>query len=97
MQHQARPWLALSLLCVGAACTDRAPTTAPSDATERRNPPTHGAQLAAAVTATGFRESRVGYDWTLHKRVKEIMGEEMRPLPSTTTVHLGIGDVSWIE
>jgi len=57
--------------------------------------------LGTKVTATGFRERRVDYDWTLSKRVKDIMSETpdgaMFMLPSTSEVEVPLQQVRWIE
>ena len=57
--------------------------------------------VGTKVTATGFRERRLDHDWTLSKRVKDIMSERpdcaMFMLPSTSEVEVPLQQVRWIE
>jgi len=58
----------------------------------------NGPSLDAAVTATGFRERRTEYDWTISKRVDEIhYGEQMLLWPSVTEYPLKTGETIWIQ
>jgi hypothetical protein len=60
-----------------------------------------GTALRVTKTATGFYEERRDYDWTLTKRVKEIMDEKpgrgMFDIGSTTDVEIPPQEVRWIE
>ena len=56
-----------------------------------------GTTLTAYKTATGFNETRTEYDWTLEKRLFEIMDEHMIPEASTTTTVLLPRTIKWFH
>jgi hypothetical protein len=52
--------------------------------------------LSARVSAIGFLEHRIEYDWTVRKFVSEIMDEHMVAEGSTTHTVIRPGEVKWI-
>ena len=55
-----------------------------------------GFGLTARVSAVGFLERRIEYDWTVRKYVAEIMDEHMHPEASTTHTVIRPGETKWI-
>jgi hypothetical protein len=82
----------LGLMGAAGACHDSA--TAPLASLRAGNGAGFG--LTARVSATGFLERRVEYDWTVRKYVSEIMDEHMIAEGSTTHTTIRPGEVKWI-
>jgi hypothetical protein len=89
-----------------AACGDQnvtAPKITPiATASLTKSQGATGTTLKVQKSATGFRESRLDYDWTLTKHVKAIMDDKperggMYALPSTSEVEIPRGETRWIE
>ncbi len=98
MQRSARVTLALALLSGVAACSHDGPTgPLAENAQMGRGGGRNGTTLSASKTATGFDEQRTEYDWSLTKKVNEIMDEHMHPEPSTSTTEIVPGVVKWID
>ena len=89
--------LGIALLATFAfGCADGSGPTGLSEGEASASTSQAGTTLKAAKTATGFHERRIGYDWSIEKRVRKIYGEPMELLPSTSTAHLSIGRSIWI-
>lgn len=102
MQHPLRPSTMAALLVMLTACAESAVgPTASSDLSLSRR--ASGTTLSATVTAAGFREAQVEYDWTIDNKVSAILaGEHMTPEARTdaTVIPRGsdkVHNVKWIQ
>ena len=82
----------LAFMGAAGACHD-APTAPLASLNAGAGP---GFGLSARVSATGFLERRIEYDWTVRKYVSEIMDEHMIAEPSTTHTTIRPGETKWI-
>jgi hypothetical protein len=88
--------LAVAGAATALACGDQSSPTGLEEGSgaEARN----GPAIEAAITATGFRERRTEYDWSISKRIDEIhYGEQMLLWPSVTEYSLKTGETIWIS
>lgn len=102
MQYVVRVTAGLSALALLAACAD-SPTSPPRLSPEAQHGKVGktggngGTSITVVKRAFGFHEDRTEYDWTLEKRVKAILDDNMLPEPSTTEVEVTPGHVRWVE
>lgn len=102
MQHKLRFATGLAAVAFIAACADSpvgpaavAPTDGPLLS---RRATSSGTTLSATKTATGFREERVDYDWTVKKTLVSVMvGPHMLPEPLTGQTTVTVGDPRWLQ
>jgi hypothetical protein len=85
-----------------AACADgtTAPRLTPVAPSLTKTGSRVGTTITATKTATGFFENRLDYEWTLTKRVEDIMDEGptgMFSIGSTSEVRIPRREVRWIE
>ena len=97
MKHSCRSLVALSVLALASACADSpmAPGEIPPESI--RGGRTGGSALSAHMSASGFFEQQFEYDWTLEKRVKDILDGNMTPEPSLSETVILPGQVKWVH
>ena len=103
MLHTIRFATGLATLALVAACADTAVGPTPTPATAdgvalAKGVSSSGTTLSATKTATGFRENRLEYDWTVSKRLRGIMaGPQMIDEPLTGQTTVAPNDPRWLE
>ena len=97
MKQKCRSLAALAALALVSACADS--PTAPGEISPEsiRGGRRGGSALAANMTATGFFEQQFEYDWTLDKRVRDILDGNMLPEASLSETVILPGQVKWIH
>ena len=97
MKRLYRSLVALSVLALASACADSpmAPGEIPPESI--RGGRTGGSALSARMSASGFFEQQFEYDWTLEKRVKDILDGNMIPEASLSETVILPGQVKWIH
>ncbi len=97
MKQMYRSLAALAAMALAGACADS--PTAPGEIPPEsiRGGRTGGSALAAQMSATGFFEQQFEYDWTLEKRVKDILDGNMLPEPSLSETIILPGQVKWLH
>ena len=97
MQQMYRSVVALSALALLSACADSplAPGEIPPESV--RGGRTGGSALSAHMSAKGFFEQQFEYDWTLEKRVKDILDGNMLPENSLSETVILPGQVKWVH
>ena len=97
MQQMYRSVAALSALALLSACADSpvAPGEIPPGSISGGR--TGGSALSAQMSAKGFFEQQFEYDWTLEKRVKDILDGNMKPEAFLSETVLLAGQVKWVH
>ncbi|NUO64047.1 MAG: hypothetical protein HOQ11_15525 [Gemmatimonadaceae bacterium] len=99
MQYKIRFVTGLAALSLAAACADTpvGPGLTP-DVSLSKRASASGTVLSATTTATGFREDRLEYDWTVKKTLHTIFtGPYMTPEEPTGVTTVTPTDPKWLE
>jgi hypothetical protein len=102
MRSTAHGAIALITMAALVGCADgtTVPRLSPAAPSLTKTGAYAGTTLSATKTATGFYEERLDYEWTLTKRVEDIMDEGpsgMFSTGSTSEVRIPRREVRWIE
>ena len=97
MRTMYRSLVALTTMALASACADSplAPGEIPPESI--RGGLSGGSALSAYMVAKGFFEQQFEYDWTLEKRVKDILDGNMVPEPSLSETVILPGQVKWVH
>lgn len=97
MQYVRRSFAALSTLALLGACADSPMAPGEVSPESIRGGRRGGSALSANMSATGFFERQLEYDWTLEKRVKDILDGNMTPEASFSETVILPGQVKWVH
>ena len=98
MQHTIRFATGLAVVALATACADNSGAPALTAPISASRVAASGTTLSATKTATGFREDRLEYDWSVKKTLVAIMaGPHMLKEPLTGQTTVRADDPRWLE